>query len=109
MIRYLAEIDAQGVVKSVVRHVGPSTEADHGLHEISEAEYQAVASGRRVIRTETGFEISERTASYAELRGASYPSFADQLDALWKGGDALADMQQKILAVKAAYPKPKEV
>jgi len=44
--------------------------------------------------------------SYKELRRSAYPSIGDQLDALWKGGDALADMQAKIMAVKAQFPKP---
>jgi len=47
--------------------------------------------------------IPQRT--YSELRAKSYPSIGDQLDALWKGGDALEEMHAKILAVKNKYPK----
>lgn len=43
---------------------------------------------------------------YRELRKSEYPSIGDQLDALWKGGDALSEMQDKIAAVKAKYKKP---
>jgi hypothetical protein len=35
----------------------------------------------------------------------AYPAISDQLDALWKGGDALAEMQARIIAVKEKYPK----
>lgn len=43
---------------------------------------------------------------YYALRRAEYPSLADQLDALWKGGEAAAAMTAKIAEVKAKYPKP---
>jgi len=40
------------------------------------------------------------------LRAAEYPPIGDQLDALWKGGDAAAEMLATVQAVKAKYPKP---
>lgn len=42
---------------------------------------------------------------YYAKRRAEYPSLGDQLDALWKGGDAQAAMQSQIAAVKTKYPK----
>ena len=42
---------------------------------------------------------------YYAKRRAEYPSLGDQLDALWKGGEAQTDMQALIAAVKAKYPK----
>lgn len=42
---------------------------------------------------------------YQRQRAAEYPSIADQLDALWKGGDAAAEMLAKVQAVKDKYPK----
>lgn len=42
---------------------------------------------------------------YYAKRRAEYPSLGDQLDALWKGGDAQTSMQALIAAVKAKYPK----
>lgn len=47
--------------------------------------------------------------NYAELRRKEYPAIGDQLDALWKGGEALEAMRQQIVAVKEKYKKPKEV
>lgn len=44
--------------------------------------------------------------AYVAQRRAAYPAIGDQLDALWKGGDALESMRQKVLAVKTAIPKP---
>ena len=43
--------------------------------------------------------------TYAEKRCLEYPSFGDQLDAMWKGGTEAAVMRAKIQAVKAKYPK----
>ena len=43
---------------------------------------------------------------YYAKRRAEYPALADQLDAMWKGADAMTAMAAKIAAVKAKYPKP---
>ena len=43
--------------------------------------------------------------AYKTKRQAEYPAIGDQLDALWKGGDAQADMLKQIMAVKSKYPK----
>ena len=43
--------------------------------------------------------------SYIAKRAAEYPPIGDQLDALWKGGDAAVEMLAKVQAVKAKYPK----
>jgi hypothetical protein len=43
--------------------------------------------------------------AYKQQRAAEYPPIGDQLDALWKGGDAAAEMLVKVQAVKAKYPK----
>ena len=44
--------------------------------------------------------------AYIAKRIAEYPSIGDQLDALWKGGDAAEEMLAKVQAVKTKYPKP---
>lgn len=51
-------------------------------------------------------ETVQREPTYADLRRESYPPIADQLDALWKGGEALEAMRANVLAVKEMYPKP---
>jgi len=43
--------------------------------------------------------------AYVAKRVAEYPTIGDQLDALWKGGDAQTEMLAKVMAVKAKYPK----
>ena len=44
--------------------------------------------------------------TYKYNRVKEYPPIGDQLDALWKGGDAAAEMLTKVQAVKTKYPKP---
>ena len=48
------------------------------------------------------------TNAYKGLRQAEYPTIGDQLDALWKGGDAATEMLAKVMAVKNKYPKGTE-
>ena len=49
-------------------------------------------------------ELREDNA-YAESRAVEYPPIKEQLDALWKGGDAQENMRLNILAIKNKYPK----
>lgn len=42
---------------------------------------------------------------YKTQRLTEYPPIGDQLDALWKGGEAAAEMLAKVQAVKSKYPK----
>ena len=44
---------------------------------------------------------------YEFRRKNAYPNIADQLDAIWKGGEDLELMKSKVLAVKTKNPKPK--
>jgi hypothetical protein len=57
-----------------------------------------------VARLQAAHEANE----YQRKRAAEYPPIGDQLDALWKGGDAAAEMLVKVQAVKAKYPKETE-
>lgn len=43
--------------------------------------------------------------AYKAKRAAEYPPIGDQLDALWKGGEAAAQMLAKVQAVKSKFPK----
>ena len=43
---------------------------------------------------------------YQRDRANAYPPIGDQLDAIWKGGDAEIAMRAMVLEVKAQYPKP---
>ncbi len=61
---------------------------------ITDAEAQSIRESQALILT------------YADKRIAEYPSIGDQLDALWKGGEAAAEMLAAVQAVKLKYPKP---
>lgn len=51
-------------------------------------------------------QAAQSALTYAQKRSSEYPSIGDQLDALWKGGDAAAEMLAAVQAVKLKYPKP---
>jgi hypothetical protein len=84
-------------------------------HEAIFAIYPAIS----VIRGDEAFDIDGNSISYDKAvvqayidanayiakRASEYPPIGDQLDALWKGGDAAAEMLAKVQAVKAKYPK----
>jgi len=53
-------------------------------------------------------EAHAASKEYITKRAAEYPTIGDQLDALWKGGDAAAEMLAKVQAVKNKYPKGTE-
>lgn len=44
-------------------------------------------------------------ADLPKTRRLAYPPIRDQLDAIWKGGQAFDDMQKLIQDVKIKYPK----
>lgn len=70
--------------------------------------------GVKKVWQDLGMTAEERLTAIADfetfkarqLRTNEYPSIGDQLDALWKGGDAAAEMLAKVQAVKSKYPKP---
>lgn len=65
-----------------------------------EAEWDAIEAAHAAKQTELA------STAYQRNRAAEYPPLGDQLDALWKGGDAAAAMLAQVQAVKAKYPKP---
>jgi hypothetical protein len=81
------------------------------------ARFHATAQGKVPFTPEEEAEFdameAQHLAEQAELartkyqrdRAAEYPSIGDQLDALWKGGDAATAMLAQVQAVKNKYPK----
>jgi hypothetical protein len=65
------------------------------------AEERATKEAEKAAR-----EAKMAATAYRYQRAAEYPPIGDQLDALWKGGDAAAAMLAQVQAVKAKYPKP---
>lgn len=82
--------------------------------EISDEQYAYLWNGhmlgKRIVGDALGNPILvdpvKQEFTYAQLREMAYPPIADQLDALWKGGEAAAAMLVTIQAVKAKFPKP---
>jgi hypothetical protein len=63
------------------------------------------ANGNHVQYDEAVVQAYIDAHAYIAKRVAEYPTIGDQLDALWKGGDAQTEMLAKVMAVKAKYPK----
>jgi hypothetical protein len=63
------------------------------------------ADGNPVTYDEAVVQAYMDANAYIAKRASEYPPIGDQLDALWKGGDAAAEMLAKVQAVKAKYPK----
>jgi len=63
------------------------------------------ADGNKVQYDKNAVQAYVDAHAYIAKRAAEYPSIGDQLDALWKGGDAAAEMLAKVQAVKTKYPK----
>ena len=64
------------------------------------------ADGNEVTYDKAAVQAYVDAHAYIAKRAAEYPSIGDQLDALWKGGEAAAEMLAKVQAVKTKYPKP---
>ena len=62
-------------------------------------------NGNPVTYNEATVQAYVDAHSYIGKRQSEYPTIGDQLDALWKGGDAQTEMLAKVMAVKAKYPK----
>lgn len=63
------------------------------------------ADGNEVAYDKAAVQAYVDAHAYIAKRVAEYPPIGDQLDALWKGGDAAAEMLAKVQAVKTKYPK----
>ena len=55
------------------------------------------------LPTEDEVRVSKPT--YQQLRAAAYPPLAEQMGAVWKGGEAAEAMKATIQAVKDSIPK----
>ena len=74
------------------------------VRTIGETAYDA--DGNEVAYDKDAVQAYVDAHAYIAKRASEYPPIGDQLDALWKGGDAAAEMLTKVQAVKTKYPKP---
>lgn len=61
---------------------------------------------KRTVNIDKSEIVRPDIPDYYAKRRAEYPSLAEQLGAMWKGGNAAAEMAARIQAVKDKYPKP---
>ena len=69
---------------------------------LTDTELAAFAQAQ-AIKDAKNIELAK--TQYQRDRAKEYPPIGDQLDALWKGGDAATAMLAQVQAVKAKYPK----
>ena len=62
----------------------------------------ATCSNEEVVLSDMGVFVK---SDYQAIRKSEYPSITDQLDALWKGGDAMELMRATIVQIKCNNPK----
>jgi len=72
------------------------------VRDATAGEVDVMEAARLARAAERAAEVKTK---YQRDRAAEYPSIGDQLDALWKGGDAATAMLAQVQAVKAKYPK----
>jgi len=101
-------------IGTFIAQVTPSVYADI---DAKEAAWAALEPKTRTVTdpftgqtTEVPIDKSEvvrpEIPDYYAKRRAEYPPLGEQLDAVWKGGEAAAEMQARIQAIKQKYPKP---
>ena len=99
MINLITKADALATLRPNSNFVIYDNEIDwQDLNQTCPTESEINAE---IIRLQAEYDAKQ----YQRDRAAEYPSIGDQLDALWKGGDAAAEMLAKVQAVKVKYPK----
>ena len=73
------------------------------VRTVGETAYDA--NGNEVSYDKAAVQAYVDAHAYIAKRQAEYPAIGDQLDALWKGGEAAAEMLAKVQAVKTKFPK----
>lgn len=113
---FLYFVDNKMVLSSHTQNIGvensvnvfvPNDEFEKG-YEYNLVNGQVV-KGNQVVKDEQEIlrmEEEYNSIIYQQQRASEYPPIGDQLDALWKGGDAAEEMLARVQAVKTKYPKP---
>jgi len=65
-----------------------------------------IPSDADIATWKTEYDAMMVATAYVEKRVEAYPAIGDQLDALWKGGDAETAMKVIVDKVKTDFPKP---
>jgi hypothetical protein len=64
-----------------------------------------IPSKEQIDAKQIELQVIHDSLEYQRQRKKEYPPIGDQLDALWKGGEAAAEMLAQVHAVKNKYPK----
>jgi hypothetical protein len=121
------DILTQQLAKKTINSLGIDNYCLYGIPTNANEFFEFVKPVKGIDETETvvfyeddeyPFTFEEFVEKYSEIknchnekeyqrqRAPEYPDIKDQLDAIWKGGDAYEEMLARVMEVKAKYPKP---
>lgn len=101
-MKLILTVEERATQLSTLRQEQQREQSSYGLKEMT---IEEIAQRNE---DEIRFEEKKAKESWRFNRLMAYPIIEDQLDALWKGGQEMSDMRDKIMAVKAQFPKPPE-
>jgi hypothetical protein len=104
-----AGVDLNAYMESSAARIGAEIDA-------KEAEWAAAPKTREIedpitqqkttVQVDKSEVVRPDVPDYYAKRRAEYPSVAEQMGAMWKGGAAADEMKAMVQAVKDKYPKP---
>ena len=116
---YIAVVKNEG--NKVTKYQDFESESDADAHVVTyggfwtikpsdRMDYWVVDADKKTLTYDKSTADSDDAAlaavAYKAVRRQAYPDIGDQLDALWKGGDAQAAMKVLVDKVKSDNPKP---
>jgi len=120
MEKFIAIVSNSGSAITKYQDFGSKSDADAHVSKYggfvvdtpndTRTKYWIVNSGQKTLTFDKSTADSDDAAlaavAYKQVRREAYPEIGDQLDALWKGGDAQAAMKVIVDKVKSDNPKP---
>ena len=97
------ESDADAHVVTYGGFVVPKPSSDRMDYWVVDADKKTVTYDKSTADSD---DAALAAVAYKAVRRAAYPEIGDQLDALWKGGDAQVAMKVLVDKVKLDNPKP---
>jgi hypothetical protein len=100
---FAAKSDADAHVVKYGGFVSPKPDNYRTKYWIADADKKTLTYDKSTADSD---DAAKAAVAYKGVRRVAYPEIGDQLDALWKGGDAQAAMKVLVDKVKSDFPKP---
>jgi hypothetical protein len=99
---FASESDANAHVVSYGGFVVPKPDGDRIDYWVVDADKKTVTYDKSQADSD---KAAKAAVAYKAVRREAYPDIGDQLDSIWKGGDAQAAMKLIVDKVKSDNPK----